>query len=545
MPKITKEIKDKKTKNLELLGEIFAISQTIKSDFIDELSYDFANIKEWIKSCIVTKNSKQIVSVTPYKQITSQKKINGALKYNIDPVSELNLSIDPSSISVESIEFKSFINKEDTSSKNFDSLQIYSSTPLNTIKIKNENSYKQSISVIPEIDSKTMINDQTEIISVSKSKMNVNQSLSSETFIFYEDKENRQENINLSSSIHQTLQIEEKSINNSFSSDDSANSICENSNSSKKRPRIIKPESIKKIKPSNGTAIVTTKRDTSNKNINPAVVPMKKMNDRLTDASVKAKLLRQQKIEMKKTINEKRKAEVEERRKKEEQARQEKINNILNAEKNRQQFLERKAKFEEQQRQRRILENKKLNSSVKKTTAQHDTLINTSSTKSVLKPITINVNKPVLKNENAVSHNVDCNEKYSKTSILAMNHLPIPFFPSLSNIPLKSNSGGNGLSPIQLIKEESFVNYGISDLEASGESDCEDSPKKPIPRWAENNELKKAIKMNDLLLADKIFGKMDMPLLFNIFPNKKLRYFKRTSSACWSPCINLSNIKFK
>uniref|UniRef100_A0A673A6T2 Inner centromere protein ARK-binding domain-containing protein n=1 Tax=Sphaeramia orbicularis TaxID=375764 RepID=A0A673A6T2_9TELE len=81
--------------------------------------------------------------------------------------------------------------------------------------------------------------------------------------------------------------------------------------------------------------------------------------------------------------------------------------------------------------------------------------------------------------------------------------------------------------------------YGM-DQNSDDSTDDESAPRKPIPSWAEGQNLQQIIMKQyfnppDL---DSFFGTIEAPKLENIFYKSKPRYFKRTSSAVWhSPPI--------
>ncbi|KAM7003498.1 inner centromere protein B [Tautogolabrus adspersus] len=90
-----------------------------------------------------------------------------------------------------------------------------------------------------------------------------------------------------------------------------------------------------------------------------------------------------------------------------------------------------------------------------------------------------------------------------------------------------------------LIKSKSTEDYGM-DQNSDDSTDDESAPRKPIPSWAEGQNLQQMIMKQyfnppDL---DSFFGTIEPPKLENIFYKSKPRYFKRTSSAVWhSPPI--------
>ena len=80
--------------------------------------------------------------------------------------------------------------------------------------------------------------------------------------------------------------------------------------------------------------------------------------------------------------------------------------------------------------------------------------------------------------------------------------------------------------------------YGIGDLHSDDSTDEEDSPRKPIPPWAQENNLTSTIERQEdrpLNASMAVFSRETDPVnLGRIFKNKKQRFFKRTSSAQWS-----------
>ncbi|XP_067849890.1 inner centromere protein-like isoform X2 [Heptranchias perlo] len=105
----------------------------------------------------------------------------------------------------------------------------------------------------------------------------------------------------------------------------------------------------------------------------------------------------------------------------------------------------------------------------------------------------------------------------------------------------------NGYSKLKLPKIN-LDNYGM-DLNSDDSTDDEGAPRKPIPAWADGNELQQALVHQyyhppDL---DKFFGVIQPPNLETIFGKSKPRYLKRTSSAVWhSPPLSNSvkNVPF-
>jgi len=81
-------------------------------------------------------------------------------------------------------------------------------------------------------------------------------------------------------------------------------------------------------------------------------------------------------------------------------------------------------------------------------------------------------------------------------------------------------------------------NYGLDDLHSDDSTDEEDEPRKPIPSWAQGENLKAIIAEQEdrpLNSSMAVFsGSSDPVDLTKIFKRKRQRFFKRTSSAQWS-----------
>ena len=80
--------------------------------------------------------------------------------------------------------------------------------------------------------------------------------------------------------------------------------------------------------------------------------------------------------------------------------------------------------------------------------------------------------------------------------------------------------------------------YGLEDLHSDDSTDEEDNPRKPIPPWAQENNLIPIIERQEerpLNASMVVFSRETDPVnLGRIFKHKKHRFFKRTSSAQWS-----------
>ncbi|XP_029615360.1 inner centromere protein A isoform X2 [Salmo trutta] len=76
--------------------------------------------------------------------------------------------------------------------------------------------------------------------------------------------------------------------------------------------------------------------------------------------------------------------------------------------------------------------------------------------------------------------------------------------------------------------------YGM-DQNSDDSTDDESAPRKPIPTWAEGNQLKQSMMKQYFhpVDVDSHYGAIEPPKLDRIFCKSKPRYFKRTSSAVW------------
>nr|XP_040566176.1 inner centromere protein A-like [Lepeophtheirus salmonis] len=88
--------------------------------------------------------------------------------------------------------------------------------------------------------------------------------------------------------------------------------------------------------------------------------------------------------------------------------------------------------------------------------------------------------------------------------------------------------------PPKPLKDED--NYDVADLKSDDDTDDEDQPKKAIPKWASSSAFRQAIVSQTYQPPDidQIFDVPPMPDLNLMFPLKKHRFFKRTSSAVWN-----------
>jgi len=96
------------------------------------------------------------------------------------------------------------------------------------------------------------------------------------------------------------------------------------------------------------------------------------------------------------------------------------------------------------------------------------------------------------------------------------------------------------MTPLRVIKPATAINYDISDLRSSDETDDEDHPRKEIPAWAKGGQLKMALTKQyytppDL---DELFAVVQMPNLATMFTFQRKRFLKRTSSAKWDSPIH-------
>ncbi|CAJ1056553.1 inner centromere protein B isoform X1 [Xyrichtys novacula] len=85
-----------------------------------------------------------------------------------------------------------------------------------------------------------------------------------------------------------------------------------------------------------------------------------------------------------------------------------------------------------------------------------------------------------------------------------------------------------------LVMPKSKEDYGM-DQNSDDSTDDESAPRKPIPSWAEGQNLQQIIMKQYFNPPDlnSFFGVIEPPKLENIFYKSKPRYFKRTSSAVW------------
>lgn len=88
--------------------------------------------------------------------------------------------------------------------------------------------------------------------------------------------------------------------------------------------------------------------------------------------------------------------------------------------------------------------------------------------------------------------------------------------------------------------------YGM-DQNSDDSTDDESAPRKPIPSWAQGQQLKQKNMQQyyNPVDAHAYFGDSEPPKLENIFCKNKPRYFKRTSSAVWhSPPPRMGTLPF-
>ncbi|XP_029910515.1 inner centromere protein isoform X2 [Myripristis murdjan] len=98
--------------------------------------------------------------------------------------------------------------------------------------------------------------------------------------------------------------------------------------------------------------------------------------------------------------------------------------------------------------------------------------------------------------------------------------------------------GGN--KPV--VVSQNPEDYGM-DQNSDDSTDDESAPRKPIPSWAEGQNLQKAIIKQYFSPFDlhSYCGGIEPPRLENIFYKSKPRYFKRTSSAVWHSPPRIGN----
>jgi len=90
--------------------------------------------------------------------------------------------------------------------------------------------------------------------------------------------------------------------------------------------------------------------------------------------------------------------------------------------------------------------------------------------------------------------------------------------------------------------------YNIHDLKSDDETDDEDAPKKSIPSWASGSAFSIAIRNQSInppdirhIFPDAKYRELNLAKLFK---KNRPRYFKRTSSACWSPPSRPGHVSF-
>uniref|UniRef100_A0A915PQ48 dolichyl-P-Glc:Glc1Man9GlcNAc2-PP-dolichol alpha-1,3-glucosyltransferase n=1 Tax=Setaria digitata TaxID=48799 RepID=A0A915PQ48_9BILA len=85
-------------------------------------------------------------------------------------------------------------------------------------------------------------------------------------------------------------------------------------------------------------------------------------------------------------------------------------------------------------------------------------------------------------------------------------------------------------------------NYDVDSISSGDETDDEENPRKPIPLWAQGEQLKNTLRTQVIqppIDPDAFFGPVRTPMLDKIFARNHTRYNKRTSSAVWtSPMSN-------
>eukprot|EP00117_Sycon_ciliatum_P021365 scpid22883/ scgid18752/ len=113
---------------------------------------------------------------------------------------------------------------------------------------------------------------------------------------------------------------------------------------------------------------------------------------------------------------------------------------------------------------------------------------------------------------------------------------PMPKSRTGSQIDVAYNS--KNIVPVTPKASTSYNNYDIDDMESDDPTDDEESPRRKIPKWAQQGPLKRALIDQEISgdIADQLFPVTDLetPNLTRIFQRERQRYLKRTSSAIWS-----------
>ncbi|PAV90562.1 hypothetical protein WR25_09173 [Diploscapter pachys] len=91
------------------------------------------------------------------------------------------------------------------------------------------------------------------------------------------------------------------------------------------------------------------------------------------------------------------------------------------------------------------------------------------------------------------------------------------------------------MTPDKVFKPSTDTNYCIDDLSSGDETDDDEHPRKQVPKWAEWEAIRRAVKELDSLAIDPqdVFGAVPEPNLQMIF-NSSRSYTRRGSSAIWN-----------
>ncbi|KAF0991596.1 hypothetical protein HZS_6669, partial [Henneguya salminicola] len=84
--------------------------------------------------------------------------------------------------------------------------------------------------------------------------------------------------------------------------------------------------------------------------------------------------------------------------------------------------------------------------------------------------------------------------------------------------------------------DNSYTSYDIMSLQSDDTTDDDDAPSKPIPLWAQDKLLWRAVlsQHKDVPInGEEVFGPMPDITTVNLFTNPSARYYERTSSAFW------------